>query len=138
MRTYAKRHNRPDKTVLDNVVDGQTNRKRVYHSETEVRPRKRNKSVDVNAQSFLFHLLTSLQQAMSGTFETPHPTLEANSQVYKLPSTKPIPSPTPFSPVPNKPRRQALDLRPRSYFVPTTSGSLKENAGSSKSLRRQS
>lgn len=136
MRTYAKRRNRTaNQNVLNKItVDDHTSRKRLHYLEPEERQTKRIKLVGVSTLqvSFFFDFLIRFPRqrpAMFGTFETPHPTLEASSQVYKLPSTKPIPSPTPFSPVPARSKSRSN--------VPTTSGELKENAGIRKRIRQR-
>jgi len=54
-------------------------------------------------------------------FETPYPTLKAQEQVYKIPSSRPRPSSTPFSPVPMGERK------PQRYKRPPTSIDLKES-----------
>ena len=114
-----------DVTMVNTTTYSRKHREAAQHtSSTRKRPRanlgseptrKKAKKVDICAFYFQITLSSSLLQSNDPMlpFQTPHPTLEAQSQVYKLPSSQPQYSPGPLSPLP---------------IAPVASKNLKENS----------
>ncbi|KDR68022.1 hypothetical protein GALMADRAFT_216137 [Galerina marginata CBS 339.88] len=136
--TYAKRHRLRTSPDADlNAVDGPQDsdnndhreevpgpselgvRKRASFKGEGSKSRKKRKLSDPTEPQNVDMSTTNLNPALH-PFQTPFPTLQAQSQVYKLPSTKPLPSPGVLSPVPIV------------KAVPTNSKSLKENRNHSR------
>ncbi len=70
-----------------------------------------------------------LSSAAPSLFETPYPNLKAQEQAYRIPSSRPRPSSTPFSPVPmGKRNTQRYKRAPTSTDLRE---SMKNNTGMS-------